>query len=289
MDESEQIIKKRFAELPEDVRKAITSVNTVDVILKLGQKHALHIDQTGDLENETSFILLGFEHPSEYVNNISKALNVPEVKARAIAQDVNEQIFRPIRDSLQKMHGVVAGVADNKSVAQKILEKSFVPKKPEIKIPPYIPPIPPRQNPFKKPDDQILPKTNPAPQLAQNSPSQATTKPSTNTPPANLPTENMNQNSAITAHVEAYQKKMDEKARKEQMDKNQNAGDIEAGNISKETLLQGIENPGSIGSGEAVRNEVVRKETPTIEMNQNTQTSPIKKEYGNDPYREPTT
>lgn len=262
MNYTREQLNEKIKNLPEDVKNAIFSINSAEIIKNVGEKHGLHIDKIGDLGAETGYVMYGITPPKDFVTSLAKKLSLPEDKARAIAQDVNEQIFRPIRESLQKIHGVVAGETQAKTVAEKILEKSFVPKKPEVKIPPYIPPIPPRQNTFVKKPEQVNASSS------IQKPESESLKVSTVTQPSSgFPTENSKPD--ITAHVEAYQKKMEEKAKKDNMNKSQELSYEEASNISKESLLQDIENPTAI-----------KKEISSVQ-------NPIIKEYSNDPYREP--
>jgi hypothetical protein len=102
MANTEQIIKEQLVKLPEDVRKAISSVDLRDKIKKIAEKHHLHIDQAGDLETETVLVMLGLEPTDDYKRNIKKALQISDTPAHAITFDVNKEIFMPIRESLKK-------------------------------------------------------------------------------------------------------------------------------------------------------------------------------------------
>ena len=70
MADIEQIIKEQLTKLPDDVKKAISSVDLRDKIKKIAEKNRLHIDQAGDLETETVLVMLGLEPTDDYKRNI---------------------------------------------------------------------------------------------------------------------------------------------------------------------------------------------------------------------------
>ena len=57
---------------PEDVRTAITSVDLRNKLRSVAEKHRLHVDQAGALENETMLVMLGLEHPRDYIQNLER-------------------------------------------------------------------------------------------------------------------------------------------------------------------------------------------------------------------------
>ncbi|MAG12509.1 hypothetical protein CL630_01725 [bacterium] len=104
--DTQNIIQNQFKTLPKDVQEAILSVDLRKNLQIITEKHNLHVDQAGALENETLFIMLGLEHPRDYIRNIMRELDIDTSAAKKLATDVNEQIFRPIRESLKKIHQV---------------------------------------------------------------------------------------------------------------------------------------------------------------------------------------
>ena len=128
--------------IPEDIRTMILSVNTKQKFAGLASKYGLRDNQEGNLEIETNLVMLGLEPPADFITNVKKALNVPEEKARAIAEDINVEIFRPIRQSLKKIHGI----NDN----QQLTTNDQRPITPPVP-PPSIPPAPIPKPPFVVP------------------------------------------------------------------------------------------------------------------------------------------
>ena len=103
MNYSEQILKARFEQLPEDVRSAITATPWNEKLKQISDKHNLHIDQAGHLGEETAIVMFGLDHTDNLVANIAKHVEVSEEKAEAIAEDLNREIFLKVRESLKKI------------------------------------------------------------------------------------------------------------------------------------------------------------------------------------------
>lgn len=103
MDQNlQQQIKTRIAELPDDVQKAILSADLDTRIQAIGNKHHLHIDQTGKLGDETLLVMLAFSDPNEFVGHLENGLGVSRAEAEGIAQDVSNDVFMPIRESMKE-------------------------------------------------------------------------------------------------------------------------------------------------------------------------------------------
>ncbi len=103
---TDQQIAQMYDNLPEDLKDSIFSVDTTSVANEIGRKYGLAIDKIGDLANETGMVMLGVTHPNEFIGNLADRLEVDKEKARAIAQEINEQIFKKVRESLRKIHNI---------------------------------------------------------------------------------------------------------------------------------------------------------------------------------------
>ena len=144
----EDIIAK-YQDLPEDLQKALVSSSFSNAITEVGKKNGLAIDKVGELADETGLVMLGITSPSDYVKNLVKRLGVEQEKARAIAEEINQKIFQPVRESLKKIHGIAVEV-----------KKPEAPKKEVSKAAPQ--PLP---NPLlrKEGGKEIMPLTNTLP------------------------------------------------------------------------------------------------------------------------------
>src|SRR3989344_138710 len=106
---TEEQIAKMYDNLPEDLKDAIFGLEMNEIVERIGREKQLNIEQIGDLANETGMVMLGVTHPNEFIGNLAERLEVDKEKARAIAQEINEQIFKKVRESLRKIHNMREG------------------------------------------------------------------------------------------------------------------------------------------------------------------------------------
>lgn len=121
-EETKKIIADQMAILPEDVKKAITSVDYTAQLQEIVKRNHLLIDQAGALETETTLTLLGLENLKDYVENISRELTLPREKAIIVAHDVDELIFKNVRESLQKIND--AALAEEEEIESRAQENT---------------------------------------------------------------------------------------------------------------------------------------------------------------------
>ena len=108
-EETQKIIQEQFKLLPENIQTAIVSAEFQIKLREIAERHALLIDQSGDLEIQTTLVMMGLEPLSDFVENIQTKLGVSIIQAKEIAFDVSEHIFKPIRDTLQIINSKLAG------------------------------------------------------------------------------------------------------------------------------------------------------------------------------------
>jgi len=100
---TEQQIQERLRGLPQEMFDAVTSDERVTEIQGVAVKYNLRIDKVEDLIQEVGFVMLGFKKSHEFVKSLSKKLEVDQETAESIAIDVDEQVFKKIRKSLQEV------------------------------------------------------------------------------------------------------------------------------------------------------------------------------------------
>jgi len=100
-------LEDKFKNLPKDIQNAISSVSVGKTMEEIGKKYRLHVDKMNELFDETGLVMLGLTHPKDYIKNLQKRLVIDIDTVKKIAADINEQIFRPIRESLKEIHNVV--------------------------------------------------------------------------------------------------------------------------------------------------------------------------------------
>ncbi|MFA6797180.1 MAG: hypothetical protein WCR40_00490 [Candidatus Paceibacterota bacterium] len=102
-EETKQLIAEQMQVIPEDLRKAITSVDYPKKLQTIFTKNKLLIDQASNLETETTLTLLGLEPLTDYIDNLARELSIDRNRAVEIASDVDELIFQNVRESLKKI------------------------------------------------------------------------------------------------------------------------------------------------------------------------------------------
>ncbi|HBT81760.1 hypothetical protein A2757_03455 [Candidatus Giovannonibacteria bacterium RIFCSPHIGHO2_01_FULL_48_47] len=106
MTDVEKNFYQLLEKLPKDLQNAISGVDTADAIESIAKKYSLLIDKMGILAEETGLVMLGITHPKDFISNLSQKLGVDRETARKIAEDINQQIFQKVRESLRKIHGI---------------------------------------------------------------------------------------------------------------------------------------------------------------------------------------
>lgn len=105
-DKAEREFQERFKSLPEDLQTAFMSSEVTDAIISIGKKHNLLVDKIGRLGDETGSVMLGLTPPKDYIKNLTMRLGVDQAKAKEIAEEINQNVFQPARESLKKIHGI---------------------------------------------------------------------------------------------------------------------------------------------------------------------------------------
>jgi hypothetical protein len=95
-------IQERFDDLPKLVQDAIQSADMPRALQDIGALHNLHINQLGALEDEALLVMLGFANPATFSERVQSALRVDESSAGAIAAEVSERLFVPIRHAMRE-------------------------------------------------------------------------------------------------------------------------------------------------------------------------------------------
>jgi hypothetical protein len=105
MEYTQEQILEKYKDLPEDVKNAMFSVDTSEIIQRIGRENQLTTEKIGILADEIGLFMLGITHPNEFIGNIKDRLGIEKEAARNIARQINEKVFQKIRESLRKVHG----------------------------------------------------------------------------------------------------------------------------------------------------------------------------------------
>ena len=146
---------KLFEKLPQDIKEAMYGIDSSEAIQSISKKYNLLIDKMGILSEETGLVMLGLTHPKDFISNLSARLQVDTMTAKSIARDVNEQIFKKVRESLMKIHGLGETPAETPKTEKPEVkvEIKVEPKPLEIRPNPPAggPPAPPASLPVEPP------------------------------------------------------------------------------------------------------------------------------------------
>jgi len=117
--ELKEKLDQRFKELPKVLQNAVRSADIQAHMRGLAEQHKLHFDQWQVLENDVMFTLFGFQDPEDLADNFQQDLRVDQATADALAIDVSEHIFEPIRAELEKdlQYAVESDIPEEEVVA----------------------------------------------------------------------------------------------------------------------------------------------------------------------------
>ena len=104
MEISIEELRKKFEELPEDLRWAIMGVQVDEKIMEIGKSQNLNIEQMGQLALETNLVMFGLLHPDKFKESIQQSLSLPEFKTRNIIEEINEKILKEVKEKYMSLY-----------------------------------------------------------------------------------------------------------------------------------------------------------------------------------------
>ncbi len=149
LDES---IKQVMQTLPPPIRNYLGQGKYSVVAQRLVVTYGLHIDQGTILEREIMLLLMGIENPDEFVQALAQEAKLDQETINGIAQDVNAQIFVPLREEMQKAA----------TAPQSPPTPMQPPARPVVLPPHYAPPRPVQAASIVK---RVMPAPPPAPRM----------------------------------------------------------------------------------------------------------------------------
>jgi len=93
-----------YGKAPEDIQSMIRDENLGPAIQVIGKDHGITPEQALDVEDIVLHTLLGIESHQDFTRRILEKLGISKDTARKIAEDVDENIFLPVKESLNKIH-----------------------------------------------------------------------------------------------------------------------------------------------------------------------------------------
>lgn len=142
--ELQAMFEERFALLPHTVQDAIKSTDLEKRLRALADTHKLHLDQWEMLENEVKLALYGFEDAGSLPQNLESQVGVSAEEAAALATSINEIVFEPIREQLERDLSHPEAKDENRTDIEKLRDVVLAEeRKSTPAIQPATPPSPP--------------------------------------------------------------------------------------------------------------------------------------------------
>ncbi len=128
MNDTEKIDFERiFDTLPFETQSAIIDADIPLKIQETGLKFGLHVDQMGALFDATQEVALGIASYDSFASVIESKLAVSRDVARQITSEVNESVFKVIREKMIEMSNF-----DNEGESVEVEEKEIAPEETSI-------------------------------------------------------------------------------------------------------------------------------------------------------------
>ena len=95
---------KLYKKLPQELREAVFSGETVDNIYDACEKNS--IENVSQLTHYVQDVLLGILSTAEFEETIKKELKLTKQAAKKVAQQINRFVFYPVRTLLEELYRV---------------------------------------------------------------------------------------------------------------------------------------------------------------------------------------
>lgn len=99
-NEIDNLIEEHFKELPVVIQDVVLKSNWQAKIRAIVQKYKLHIDQGAAIENLVLLTMIGVYDPEDFTDQAHEYARVSEEQAVQISLDVEQEIFKEIRQKL---------------------------------------------------------------------------------------------------------------------------------------------------------------------------------------------
>jgi hypothetical protein len=93
-------IQDRFNELPKVVQDIILNSGWEKTTRHIVEKYNLRIDQGAVIEEETMFVMFGFDEADKFTENIMREAKIDRELAEKITEEINNDVFKLITEKL---------------------------------------------------------------------------------------------------------------------------------------------------------------------------------------------
>lgn len=95
-----------YEKLPEDLKKAIFSVETADNIHEICTQNGLKGDKISGVAKYTGYVLLGILSPGDLEKTLREEVKLKNDLAQKTAWEISRFIFFPVRESLEAIYKI---------------------------------------------------------------------------------------------------------------------------------------------------------------------------------------
>lgn len=94
----------RFELLPDDIKKAIVDDGYQKKLFDIAKEMKMTYEELGTMETETTMVLLGMTRPEDFRDELQLELKKNDAEIDPLVAKINEQVFAPIRASLERVY-----------------------------------------------------------------------------------------------------------------------------------------------------------------------------------------
>lgn len=91
-------------ELPESIQELLNSEQFIENIERIAEKNGMRPEEYGPLLRTTVRLLRGEIPATAYVAELIDVTGIPREKVALIAQEINRDVFNPVKDALKELH-----------------------------------------------------------------------------------------------------------------------------------------------------------------------------------------
>lgn len=138
----EESIAQVMQTLPPVIRDYLAQGKYTQVARNLTTKYGLRVDQSGVLEREMMLLLMGIDNPDAFAQSLIEDARIDKDTLDKIMQDVNTQIFIPLRREEQQSKSSAPQPQSVKPATPVAVAQ--VVSRPAAPLPPHVAPLPPK-------------------------------------------------------------------------------------------------------------------------------------------------
>ncbi len=99
-----EILEKRLKSLPSHIQEITTSEQVERLVMQIGRSHYLSRDKVQILQQMVALVLLGIMNLRDLKNELSEKLFLNYTHTVALAHELDEEVFNPIRGDLEQIY-----------------------------------------------------------------------------------------------------------------------------------------------------------------------------------------